>query len=74
MSKFDAIAVGRRVLTAESEALKLQAKVLGSSFTQAVWNPVAAAAGRGVSAPRRTTVTATSESLRTLSIANARAR
>ncbi len=36
MSKFDAIAVGRRVLTAESEALKLQAKVLGSSFTQAV--------------------------------------
>ena len=36
MSTFDAIAVGRRVLTAESEALKLQAKVLGSSFTQAV--------------------------------------
>ena len=36
MSTFDAIAVGRRVLTAESEALTLQAKVLGSSFTQAV--------------------------------------
>ena len=36
MSPFDAIAVGRRVLTAESEALTLQAKVLGSSFTQAV--------------------------------------
>lgn len=36
MSHFDAIAVGRRVLTAESEALKLQADVLGSSFTKAV--------------------------------------
>jgi arabinose-5-phosphate isomerase len=33
---FDAVAVGRRVLTAEADALRLQADALGEAFTQAV--------------------------------------
>src|SRR4051812_29715990 len=36
MSDFDAIAVGRRVLEAEAEALQAQAGVLGAAFAQAV--------------------------------------
>jgi arabinose-5-phosphate isomerase len=33
---FDAVAVGRRVLTAEADALRLQAETLGAAFTKAV--------------------------------------
>ena len=36
MTDFDAIAVGRRVLTAEADALKLQADTLGEAFVRAV--------------------------------------
>jgi arabinose-5-phosphate isomerase len=36
MSDFDAIAVGRRVLTAEADALRAQAAGLGAPFTEAV--------------------------------------
>ncbi len=36
MTDFDAIAVGRRVLTTEAEALKLQADTLGEAFAKAV--------------------------------------
>ena len=36
MSDFDAIAVGRRVLTAEADALRAQATGLGAPFTEAV--------------------------------------
>ena len=36
MTDFDAIAVGRRVLTAEADALKLQADPLGEAFVRAV--------------------------------------
>lgn len=36
MSAFDAVAVGRRVLTAEAEALSLQAETLGEAFVKAV--------------------------------------
>jgi len=36
MSDFDAIAVGRRVLAAEADALRAQAESLGPPFTQAV--------------------------------------
>ncbi len=36
MSDFDAVAVGRRVLTAEAEALGAQAQALGGSFVRAV--------------------------------------
>jgi len=36
MTDFDAIAVGRRVLTAEADALKLQADTLGEAFAKAV--------------------------------------
>lgn len=36
MSDFDAIAVGRRVLAAEAEALSLQAEALGEAFAKAV--------------------------------------
>jgi arabinose-5-phosphate isomerase len=36
MTGFDAIAVGRRVLTAEADALTLQAQGLGEAFVQAV--------------------------------------
>jgi len=36
MSAFDAIAVGRRVLAAEGEALRQMAEALGASFTKAV--------------------------------------
>ena len=35
MSDFDAIAVGRRVLAAEAEALQAQAAGLGAPFTKA---------------------------------------
>ena len=45
MSEFDAISVGRRVLTAEAEALKLQADSLGGAFVTAV-DLLAAAKGR----------------------------
>ena len=36
MTDFDAIAVGRRVLTAEADALRLQADTLGEAFVRAV--------------------------------------
>lgn len=36
MTDFDAIAVGRRVLTTEADALKLQADTLGEAFAKAV--------------------------------------
>lgn len=36
MTKFDAVAVGRRVLTAEADALRLQADTLGEAFEKAV--------------------------------------
>lgn len=36
MTDFDAIAVGRRVLTTEADALKLQADTLGEAFVRAV--------------------------------------
>ena len=36
MTEFDAIAVGRRVLTTEADALKLQADTLGAAFAKAV--------------------------------------
>lgn len=36
MTDFDAIAVGRRVLTTEADALKLQADTLGEAFARAV--------------------------------------
>ncbi|MEI6440559.1 MAG: KpsF/GutQ family sugar-phosphate isomerase [Alphaproteobacteria bacterium] len=36
MSDFDAIAVGRRVLSAEADALQLQSQSLGDAFVQAV--------------------------------------
>ena len=36
MSDFDAVAVGRRVLAAEAEALRAQAQALGESFVRAV--------------------------------------
>ena len=45
MSSFDAIAVGRRVLAAESEALGAQAQALGDAFGRAV-DLLAAAKGR----------------------------
>ena len=45
MSEFDAISVGRRVLTAEAEALKLQADSLGGAFVTAV-DLLVAAKGR----------------------------
>lgn len=45
MSDFDAIAVGRRVLAAESEALSLQARTLDAAFAKAV-DLLAAAKGR----------------------------
>ena len=45
MSEFDAIAVGRRVLAAEAEALTLQARTLGEAFAKAV-DLLAAAKGR----------------------------
>jgi arabinose-5-phosphate isomerase len=45
MSAFDAIAVGRRVLAAEAEALSLQAAALGPDFARAV-DLLAAARGR----------------------------
>lgn len=45
MSDFDAIAVGRRVLAAESEALSLQARTLDAAFAEAV-DLLAAAKGR----------------------------
>ena len=45
MSEFDAIAVGRRVLAAEADALTLQARSLGEAFARAV-DVLAAAKGR----------------------------
>lgn len=36
MTQFDAVAVGRRVLTAEADALRLQAHTLGEAFEKAV--------------------------------------
>ena len=36
MTQFDAVAVGRRVLTAEADALRLQADTLGEAFEKAV--------------------------------------
>lgn len=36
MTDFDAVAVGRRVLTAEADALRLQADTLGAAFAKAV--------------------------------------
>jgi len=45
MSEFDAVAVGRRVLAAEAEALRLQAAALGEAFVKAV-DLLAAAKGR----------------------------
>ena len=35
MSQFDAVAVGRRVLSAEGDALNLQARTQGDAFAQA---------------------------------------
>jgi arabinose-5-phosphate isomerase len=45
MTEFDAISVGRRVLAAEAEALRLQAETLGEAFVRAV-DILAAARGR----------------------------